>query len=300
MFLQQRADKRVTTNRDNLSPYVIAYGMVVKFGFTETGNNKHFIHNFLVEISMHDISIWLLFVFIVGSYVQSITGFAFGLIVMSVAALFSLVPLEVAAFSVSVLSMANAATSLYGGVWKQVNAKNFIVYFIASTPMIAVGVYLLTFFGNNALHWLQLLLGISIILACLMSLVKPKKDVKPSQPWVYFVFGGISGIFGGLFSTSGPPISYLMYRQPVALSVIRATLLSVFFLSSLLRIMIMGVSGQITEPMLLVSLAGLPCVLIVAMLAKRYPPNISPQVIKRIALVLLLLSGVSLSLKALL
>ncbi|MDN2663825.1 sulfite exporter TauE/SafE family protein [Psychromonas sp. 14N.309.X.WAT.B.A12] len=249
---------------------------------------------------MNDVSLWLLLAFIVASYVQSITGFAFGLIAMSIAGVFSLVPIEIAAFSVSVLSMVNAGTSLYGGVWRQVNAKNFLIFFIGSTPMIAVGVYLLTFFGENALHWLQLLLGVSIILACLMSLVKPKKDVKPSRSWVYFVFGGISGVFGGLFATSGPPISYLMYRQPIALSVIRATLLSVFFLSSLLRIVIMGVSNQITTPMVWCSLAGLPCVFIVAMLAKRYPPNISPQVIKRIALILLFLSGVSLSLKALL
>jgi len=52
--------------------------------------------------------------------------------------------------------------------------------------------------------------------------------------------------------------------------------------------------------MVWVSLVGLPCVLITSLLAKRYPPNISTQVIKRIALILLLLSGVSLSLKALL
>ncbi|MEG3753387.1 sulfite exporter TauE/SafE family protein [Psychromonas arctica] len=249
---------------------------------------------------MQDFSIWLLIVFVLGSYVQSITGFAFGLIVMSMVGLFSLVPLEVAAFVVSVLSMVNAGTSLYGGTWKQVNAKNFIIFFLASTPMIAVGVYLLSYFGSNALHWLQLLLGISIVMACLMSLIKPKQDAEPSKPWVYFVFGSISGLFGGLFSTSGPPISYLMYRQPIALSIIRATLLSVFFVSCILRIVIMGASGQITEPMLWLSLAGLPCVLITAVLAKRYPPNIPPQIIKRIALILLLLSGVSLSLKAIL
>jgi len=254
----------------------------------------------LVEFFMVDISLWLLLVFIAGSYVQSVTGFAFGLIVMSIAGLFSLVPLDIAAFAVSVLSMVNAATSLYGGLWKQVNVKNFIVYFIASTPMIAVGVYLLNFFGEKALHWLQLLLGLTIILACLMSLVKPKKEAKPSPSWVYFIFGGLSGVLGGLFSTSGPPISYLMYRQPLALSIIRATLLSVFFVSCLLRIAIMGVSGQITETMLWISLVGIPCVVITAVLAKRYPPNISPQVIKRIALILLLLSGVSLSLKAVL
>jgi len=247
---------------------------------------------------MSDISMWILLVFIVGSYVQSLTGFAFGLIVMSVAGLFSLVPLEVAAFAVSVLSMVNAAISLYGGAWRQVNAKNFIVYFVASTPMIAAGVFLLNFFGENALHWLQLLLGMTIILTCLMSFVKPKKEAVPSPSWVYFIFGGLSGLLGGLFSTSGPPISYLMYRQPLPLSVIRSTLLSVFFVSCMLRIAITGLSGQMTEAMLWLSLMGLPCVLVTAVLAKRYPPNISPQVIKRIALILLLLSGVSLSLKA--
>ena len=248
---------------------------------------------------MYDISVWLLLVFIIGSYVQSLTGFAFGLIVMSIAGLFSLVSLEVAAFSVSVLSLTNAATGLYGGTWKLVNAKNLIVYFVASTPMIAAGVYALDYLGKNALNGLQLFLGVTIILACLMSLIKPKQGAEPSRPWVYFLFGGISGIFGGLFATSGPPISYLMYRQPVAINIIRATLLSVFFISCSMRIAIMGVGGQITAPMIWVSLAGLPCVLITAVLAKRYPPKISPQVIKRIALILLLLSGVSLSLKAL-
>jgi len=249
---------------------------------------------------VHDISYLLLIVFIVASYVQSITGFAYGLIVMCVAGLFSLAPIDVVAFSVSALSLVNAATGLYGGVWRQVNGKNLIVYFIACTPAIALGVYLLSYLGNGALHWLQLMLGLTIVVACLMSLIKPKVGAEPSRPWVYFVFGGISGVLGGLFATSGPPISYLMYRQPVAISVIRATLLSVFFVSCLLRIGIMGVSGQITAPMIWLSIVGFPCVFITSLLSKRYPPTISPHIIKRIALILLLMSGVSLSLKALL
>lgn len=249
---------------------------------------------------MHDISILLLLVFILGSYVQSLTGFAFGLIVMCLAGLFSLAPMEIVAFSVSVLSLVNAATSLYGGVWRQVNGKNLAVYFIACTPAIGLGVYILNYLGNGALHWLQLLLGVTIICACVLSLIKPKVGNQPSPPWVYFVFGGISGVLGGMFATSGPPISYLMYRQPVAISVIRATLLSVFFVSCLLRIGIMGATGQISMAMIWLSLAGFPCVLITSILAKRYPPNISPAAIKRVALFLLLFSGVSLSIKAML
>lgn len=249
---------------------------------------------------MYDVSLWLLLVFVIGSYIQNLTGFAFGLIVMSTTGLFSLAPLDTVAFSVSALSLVNGATTLYGGVWRQVNMKNLLVYFLASTPMIAAGIYLLNYFGTTALHWLQLLLGILIIVSCCMSMMKAKRDARPSAAWVYFIFGGISGLFGGLFSTAGPPISYLMYRQPLSLSVIRATLLSVFFVSSALRVVMMGATGQISASMLWLSLAGFPCVFLTAILAKRYPPNISPALVKHIAQILLLLSGVSLTLKALL
>ncbi len=115
---------------------------------------------------------------------------------------------------------------------------------------------------------------------------------------MFFVCGGFAGILGGLFATAGPPISYLMYRQPVSLNVIRASLLGIFVFSCLSRIGITTLAGQVTMEMIWLSAFGLPCVFITTLLAKRYPPNVSPETIKRVAMVLLLLSGVSLALKA--
>lgn len=248
---------------------------------------------------MSDVSFVLLAFFVLGSYVQTVTGFAFGLVVMSAAALFSLVSLEVAAFAVSVLSLINCVTGLAGGLWRQANFKALSVFLLSSIPATAYGVYLLGSLEGDALHWLQLVLGMTIIFACSMGLVKAKKNQTHSKPWVFFLFGGFAGVLGGLFATAGPPVSYLMYRQPVSLNVIRASLLSVFVISCLSRIAITTVAGQVTLEMIWLSIIGMPCVLITTLLAKRYPPNVPPEVIKRVAMFLLLLSGVSLSLKAL-
>jgi uncharacterized protein len=247
---------------------------------------------------MSEIPFVLLAFFVLGSYVQTITGFAFGLVVMSAAALFSLVSLEVAAFSVSVLSLLNCVTGLAGGLWRQVNTKILFAFFLSSIPATVFGVYLLGSLDDDALHWLQLMLGLTIILACGMSLLKPKKNESHSPSWAFFLCGGFAGILGGLFATAGPPISYLMYRQPVSLNVIRASLLGIFVFSCLSRIGITTLAGQVTMEMIWLSALGLPCVFITTLLAKRYPPNVSPEVIKRVAMVLLLLSGVSLALKA--
>lgn len=249
---------------------------------------------------MSDIPFVLLAFFVLGSYVQTVTGFAFGLVVMSAAALFSLVSLEVAAFAVSVLSLINSVTGLAGGLWREAKIKMLLVFFLGSIPATAYGVYLLSRLESDALHWLQLCLGLTIMLACGMSLIKPKKNPTDSKPWAFFLCGGFAGVLGGLFATAGPPISYLMYRQPVSLSVIRASLLSVFFISCLTRIGITTVAGQVTMEMIWLSVIGVPCVLVATLVATRYPPNVPPEMIKRAAMVLLFLSGISLSLKAVL
>jgi uncharacterized membrane protein YfcA len=247
---------------------------------------------------MNEIPFVLLAFFILGSYVQTITGFAFGLVVMSAAALFSLVPLDVAAFVVSVLSLINSVTGLAGGLWREAKVKVLLVFFLGSIPATVFGVYLLSSLESGALHWLQLFLGITIMLACGMSLIKPKKNPTESKPWAFFLCGGFAGVLGGLFSTAGPPISYLMYRQPVSLNVIRASLLSVFFISCLTRIGMTAVAGQVTMEMIWLSVIGIPCVFFATLFAKRYPPNVPPETIKRAAMILLFLSGISLSLKA--
>ncbi len=63
--------------------------------------------------------------------------------------------------------------------------------------------------------------------------------------YVQTVTGFAAGSIGGLFSTGEPPLVYHLYRQPISTNVIRTTLLAIFLISSLARIVIVGVQGQI-------------------------------------------------------
>ncbi|TPE55370.1 sulfite exporter TauE/SafE family protein [Maribrevibacterium harenarium] len=236
----------------------------------------------------------LLLIFAIGAVVQTTTGFAFGLVVMSGAAVFNLASIEMMAFVVSVLSFVNSSTGLIGGLWRHALWRQIGIFFIASGPAIGLGVWLLDYLGNSAIAGLQLLLGATLIAACALSWFKPAANQPLASNQAYLWCGAIAGVLGGLFSTSGPPISYLMYRQPLSLATIRATLLTIFWLTCIIRVGITGASGLITHDMWLWSAIGFPVVFITTLLIKRFPLPFAPERVRQLAMILLVLSGVSL------
>lgn len=242
----------------------------------------------------------LLLVIIVGSYIQTATGFGFGLIVLGVGGALELLPIADLAFIASVLSMVNSVSGLYGNVWRQAQFRQMFVFLAVALPMVAVGLYWLEHLGQYELNLLQGLLGCTMIIVCFSSLLRPEPRPDTSPSWHFGVSGAFAGILSGLFSTAGPPISYLMYRQPVELVVIRATLLSIFFVLASFRTGASMVSGLVTDNMILVTVIGAPVVLLGTMLSRRYLLTLlSANVVKRVAMTMLLVSGVILLVKAL-
>ena len=96
-----------------------------------------------------------------------------------------------------------------------------------------------------------------------------------------------------MFSTGGAPIAFFMYRQPLALAVVRATLLAIFTLTNLARTSFIGVSGQLDGDIMLVSAIAVPLVLIVTPLARRWSPANADTLIRQSVFVLLILIGSS-------
>lgn len=242
----------------------------------------------------------LLFVIAFGAYIQTATGFGFGLVVLGIGGAFGLLPIADLAFIASALSIVNSISGLYGNVWRQAQFRQMFVFLAVALPMVAVGLYWLEHMGQYALNLLQGLLGCVMILVCLSSLLRPDPQAALSPSWHFGVSGAFAGMLSGLFSTAGPPISYLMYRQPVELIVIRATLLSVFLVLAGFRTSASLVSGLVTDDMIMVSAVGAPIVLLGTMLSRRYLLSLLPAtIVKRIAMTMLLISGGILLLKAL-
>lgn len=229
----------------------------------------------------------------VAAYVQTVTGFAFGLVLMGVIALTGLVPLPEAAVVISLLTLVNALMVLARG-WRDIARRPFLLSLAGGIPLVALGYAALLAVASLSLSALRLSLGLVIILSSLQLMRRPAPRRELSPHWSFAAFGGIGGLMGGLFSTAGPPLVYHFYRQPLPLVTIRETLVAVFAFNALFRLSLVAVSGEWDNHVMVWALAGLPGVAGATYLARRWPPPLSPFAQRRLAFALLFLSGVSL------
>jgi uncharacterized membrane protein YfcA len=229
-------------------------------------------------------------ILLVASYVQSIAGFAHGLIVMGSVTLLGLAPV---AFTAVVISMTGFASILMALVGRRghINEQIFLRACLGLVPMLLVGLALLHFLDHGASKTLQRILGSVILLGGGLGMIKPRPRSERAANWQDTVAGALSGILGGLFSTSGPPLIYHFYRQPDRVDVIRSTLLAVFLISSSSRIILVIWEGSFEVNMLYLSLMTLPIVALGTYLGRKFPPPFSERGMRRLAFGLLMVLG---------
>ncbi len=232
------------------------------------------------------------------AYLQTLTGFAFGLITMGGVGLTGLLSLPDAAMIVSVLSLVNAAQMLAKG-WRDVAWREFWLVMATSIPLLFVGYGLLEWLADTRADLLRLLLGFAIIVSSLQLARKPEPLARKSGDPSFLFFGGIAGLMGGMFSTAGPPLVYHFYRQPMPMVKVRETLVTVFALNAVFRIGLVAASGSLPSGSTWSGLLAIPAVMGATYAARRWPPPLSPITMRRMVFGLLFLSGVSLAAPAL-
>ncbi|MBP1849251.1 sulfite exporter TauE/SafE family protein [Rhizobium halophytocola] len=234
----------------------------------------------------------------VGAYVQTMTGFALGLVIMGGVGVANLMPLKDAAVVVGILALINVGVMLSRGVG-DVRRKELALVLMSSLPSLAIGYLLLDHLAQAGLVWLRIILGAIIVVSSIQLILPPKKEPIESGAASFLFFGTLSGLMSGLFSTSGPPLVYHFYRQPLPVNAIKQTLVSVFGVNSLLRLLIVVSAGSFPDrPYWPAFLAIIP-VVAGTQLARRLPLPISTRTLKFIVFLLLCASGLSLALPAL-
>jgi len=238
-----------------------------------------------------------LLVVAIGSYIQTVTGFALGLLVMGAVTVLGLAPIPISAIVVSMLALVNSLLALRNAShsidWKIVRA-----IIAGLLPAVFFGLLLLQYLSTHAVAMLKPLLGVVIISSGLFLIYKPHPLPAISATSSTFAIGMIGGLFGGLFSTSGPPIIFHLYRQPVALQVVRTTLLAIFILAAIVRLSYVGFRGEITLPIIKLGVYCLPLVIVFTTLGRRFRPPLSDLAMRRVAFALLVLLGILLLIPA--
>lgn len=236
---------------------------------------------------------WLVFLgaVLAGSYVQSVTGFAMGLIVIAVVGASGVVSLPVLTAAASLITMVNVAFALQGHT-RHIDRRIFLWLAAGQLPAIGVGVWILTWLDRDAQNVLELLLGLFITLGGLSMMIRPAPLGAPSASWACFSAGLAGGVVGGMFSASGPIMGWFNYRQPLPLVVIRATLLCTFAFTTSTRTLVVGFQGGLTSEVLMLAAAAVPLVIGGTWLGRELPPAIGDEAMKQGAFGLLLLMGV--------
>ena len=243
-------------------------------------------------MALHDL---LLLWALVGlaAWLQTLTGFAFGLILMGGVGMLGLIPLPEAAILSGLLTILNGLM-VVRREWRAVDRPALGLFMAGGLPGLGLGYGLLLWLAGGAIHLLQLLLGAVILGASIQMMRRPPGLARRSPAGGFLATGFLGGVMGGLFSTAGPPVIWQMYRQPVPLAAVRATLLSVFVLNGVARLgLVLGSTG-IPAAVLTATAGALPVTVLATWFARRYPPPLSAEAMRRLAFGLLFLSGLAL------
>ena len=229
----------------------------------------------------------------VATFAQRITGFALALILLGLTSLFELAALPDVANVATVLSLASAAIALRG-------TRESLDWTILRTTITGsvfgygVGVALMAWLSANVVVLLRLLLGVVVIACAVVVLVRTQPLAQRSSRWSFRGFGLVSGVLGGLFSASGPPLVYQYYRQPLDLDTVRDTLVATLAAGSLIRLAMVVPSGQFSARSLLLCALSVPVVMGITWWLRRHPPAWRRETVLKIVCALLVITGVGL------
>ncbi len=231
-----------------------------------------------------------LVVALLGAFVQTVTGFALGMILIALAAGLELVSIPVLTATASLLSLANVCMALRGqthrihwGFW------GFIT--LGQVPAIGVGLWLMLYLNEDAVVLLQLLLGLFVLIGSISMIGRNVEIGAPSKKPAQLAAGVAGGLCGGMFSASGPVMGWFFYRQPLAIDIVRPTLLACFGVTTSVRTLMLASQGELNTDIATLTLASLPMIVLGTWLGKKYAGRIPTDTLRRWAFGLLTLMG---------
>jgi uncharacterized membrane protein YfcA len=221
-----------------------------------------------------------------GFFIQSIIGFAGGLVALPF--LLCVMPLSEAVSYISIFYLISTPIYLVKE-WQDVDKQLLKNLAVSSFFGVLAGIIVLKF-GKPLI--LKKALGIFILLFVVNSL-RVEKDI-PSSPKLKPFFGFLGGFFSGVFSTGGPLYVMIVQKETTNIKTFRATMFGTLGLVTVMRIPVLIIGGVMTMKEVYNSMYVLPFFILALFLGKKVYLKLDDILIKKIILVLLFVSGIML------
>lgn len=219
-------------------------------------------------------------------FVQSVTGFGFGLVSMALLPLF--ITFEEAYFILMIPNLI-VCTMNFLANYRHYQWRQGLVLLLASCVAVPLGFYVMI---NLKSDWLMLGLGILICAFSLSELLMSKtRPLKVPESWGW-PMGLFSGCLSGAFNMGGPPAVAYVYSQTWSKEHIVALLQLLFGTSSIIRLVLMQDKGMITPELLKISLYAIVPLLLAMLIGNRLLKNIPRDTLRVVVFVFLFAVGI--------
>jgi len=162
----------------------------------------------------------------------------------------------------------------------------------AGTTWISLGRLAGTFGGLGVLilvseQRLSLLVGVSTVLAVLMTLLAP--SFEPGK-WAFLTAGLVTGVTETSTGVGGPPLALVYQHRPAA--VLRSTVAACFLIGEVISLVVLAVSDSISSDQLQTAFLLLPAVIVGALLSRLVHHRLDGRMMRYLVLGFGLVSGV--------
>lgn len=235
---------------------------------------------------------FIFFIFFIGSFIQGVSGFGFGMFAMSfLPFLFTVKDSALLVVSLSIILSGIIAIQLRKHIhWRSVIG-------ILSWALIGrvIGYYILHNYGDLAILK-SILGGVLIVFVIYLFLSKPPSPERQiNKTWLPAILGLFAGFVGGIFAVSGPFFVFyyllLFHNNKYTYS---ANLQISFFISNILTVTLHGFSGDFSIEFLKYFLVGLTSIFIGSRIGIHFFNKLSQENIKRAAATVVALAAASL------
>jgi uncharacterized membrane protein YfcA len=224
-------------------------------------------------------------IILVASMVKGLTGFGFALTSLPMLSLF-LAP-KTAVPLITVCSVFLDGYTLYEAR-EHVQYKKIIPLVVSGIAGMVLGTYFLVSLDSQII---KLVIGVITVLFTVASFMGVKREISNTR-LASIPVGLMSGILGGSMSISGPPIVLFFNNQNVEKMVFRANLIAYFFCLYFATVPAYILNDLITVELVKSSAVLVPVMFMGATIGIRLSKKLDENVFKRIALLLILITGV--------
>jgi len=169
----------------------------------------------------------------------------------------------------------------------------------AGTTWISLGRFVGTFGGLGVLflvteQQLSLLIGISTVLAVLMTLLAP--SFEPGKG-AFLAAGLVTGVTETSTGVGGPPLALVYQHRPAP--VLRSTVAACFLIGEVISLVILAMSDSISPDQLRMAFLLLPAVIVGALMSRVVHHRLNGRVMRFLVLGFALVSGAFVTVQAL-